>query len=218
MYSFYVYGYLDENFIPFYIGKGKNNRILAHLRLNSPNKYLVHKIKKIQKETNKNPNLIFYAKDLNEDESFLLEKKLIKLYGRKDLGLGSLVNLTNGGDGSSGYIRDTNWKEKQSLAHKGYIKEKNGFYNKHHNITTKTILSKKLKGRIPWNKGKKCPQLGGENNPKAKNYLIKEIDTQKIYIIKCLKIFCKNYNLPYDHIRYCIYTNQPYKKYQITEI
>lgn len=40
---------------------------------------------------------------LTEAESFNLEKKTIAYWGRKDLGLGLLINLTDGGEGASGY-------------------------------------------------------------------------------------------------------------------
>lgn len=39
----------------------------------------------------------------NEEEAFTREKFLIAKYGRKDLGLGPLLNLAPGGEGNSGY-------------------------------------------------------------------------------------------------------------------
>lgn len=38
-------------------------------------------------------------KELSKEEACNIEKYLIKFYGRKDLGLGNLVNMTDGGDG-----------------------------------------------------------------------------------------------------------------------
>jgi hypothetical protein len=126
---FYVYGYLDENFIPFYIGKGKWKRVYYHLKWEYRNKHLLHKIKKIQKETRKDPNIIFYAVDIPEYKALSLEKFMIKHFGRKDLGLGPLVNLTDGGDGVSGH---------------------------RHSKESKLKMSNSLKGRIPPNKGVPC--------------------------------------------------------------
>jgi hypothetical protein len=48
-----------------------------------------------------------------------LEEFLILEYGRKDLGTGSLVNLTNGGEGIIGNILSKETREKLSLAKKG---------------------------------------------------------------------------------------------------
>lgn len=50
------------------------------------------------------------SKNLSESKSFELEKQLISFYGRKDKGLGSLVNWTDGGEGASGSIRDDEYK------------------------------------------------------------------------------------------------------------
>ena len=43
---------------------------------------------------------------------------MIKTIGRKDLGLGSLTNLTDGGEGRRGYITSEETKEKQSISAK----------------------------------------------------------------------------------------------------
>ena len=47
--------------------------------------------------------------DISEDQAFELETFLIEFIGRKHLGLGPLVNMTDGGDGVGGYI----WSEEQ---------------------------------------------------------------------------------------------------------
>ena len=44
-------------------------------------------------------DVIIIQENLSWDEACIIEKKYIKQIGRKDLGLGSLVNLTNGGEG-----------------------------------------------------------------------------------------------------------------------
>jgi len=55
--------------------------------------------------------------ELSKDELFKKEKEFIKLYGRKDLNEGTLVNLTNGGEGTSGRrIIGRRMKEEQRLS------------------------------------------------------------------------------------------------------
>jgi hypothetical protein len=112
-----------------------------------------------------------------------MEKLLIKTIGRKDLGLGPLVNLTDGGDGTMGYkhsnetkerlrINSSNPKfetrEKMKLAKLGRklsknIKTKIGLSNlgKHCGQRTKEQkinISLGHKGQIPWNKGMKMDE------------------------------------------------------------
>lgn len=48
-------------------------------------------------------DILFF--DLTWEEACIKEKELIQLYGRKDLGVGILVNLTDGGDGVKGIIK-----------------------------------------------------------------------------------------------------------------
>jgi hypothetical protein len=56
---------------------------------------------------------------LQEWYAFELEKDLISFYGRKDLGFGSLINMTDGGDGVSGRKMKEDAKKKISNARFG---------------------------------------------------------------------------------------------------
>lgn len=50
------------------------------------------------------------------------------------------------------------------------------FYGKHHSQETKKKMSLIKKDYIPWNKGRRCSQLDGENNPNWKGGISSEID------------------------------------------
>jgi len=85
-YRFYTYAYLREDKTPYYIGKGKNNRL-----------YVKHQ-KGIQLPKDKS-KIIFLKQNLTEEEAFKHEKYMISVFGRKDLGTGILYNRTDGGEG-----------------------------------------------------------------------------------------------------------------------
>ena len=186
---YYVYVYCNplKNNEPFYVGKGKGNRWKKHLveKTTSKGRINKHKIHTIQKIQNAGLEVIIEKVLENVDEKTAFEKEieLIKLYGRVDLGLGSLVNLDNGGKGKSGYIfteeqlknrtgENNYWygktgekshmfgrklseetKKKISESQSG---EKNGFYGKKHSEKTKKKLSQP---RTPMEK-RICPHCG----------------------------------------------------------
>ena len=57
--------------------------------------------------------------DIDWETACEIEKELIKLHGRKDLGLGTLVNMTDGGDGRFGAKASEETKKKMSQSHIG---------------------------------------------------------------------------------------------------
>jgi len=116
--QFYVYAYLRKDGTPYYIGKGKNNRA-----------YNDHGTHKPPKDKSR---IVFLEKNLSEIGALAIERRYIRWYGRKDMQTGVLRNLTNGGEGISGYNPPPNVRKKYSERSKG---EKNGMYGKNHSET-----------------------------------------------------------------------------------
>ena len=96
--GYYVYLYLRNDDTPYYCGKGKGARAFRKGAAN---------------------NIKIVAIHLTEAEAFILEIRLIQLYGRKDLGTGILNNRTAGGEGSSGAVRTPEMRLNISHANKG---------------------------------------------------------------------------------------------------
>ena len=116
---FYVYVYLDPrtpgNFIyedihfdyePFYIGKGKNDRITEGLYNKRDSKYKLSKINKI-KESNLEVIAYKLYQNITEKEAFEIEIKLIKKIGRK-IDNGPLCNFHTGGKGGDNFTNNPN--------------------------------------------------------------------------------------------------------------
>ena len=108
--DYYTYAYLREDRTPYYIGKGRGNRIF-------------YTFKRIKPPKDKS-RIIFLKKNLTEAEAFKHEVYMIFVFGRKDLGTGILRNLTNGGEGVSGRTITEETRRKLSAAHTGVPKTK----------------------------------------------------------------------------------------------
>ena len=96
---FYVYVFLREDRSPYYIGKGTGKRAWSNSR------------RKVSPPADKS-RIVLLKENLSEQEAFDHEIELIKFHGRKDNGTGILRNLTDGGEGKSGYNTSDETKEK----------------------------------------------------------------------------------------------------------
>lgn len=160
--NYYIYIHYTLDNIPFYVGKGIKNRCL-HKRSRSywwnniVNKYGYYiKIQEI---------------NLNEDECLKREIHWIKYFGRKQYKEGTLINLTDGGEGTSGRIYTKEEKELKSQFFKDNLEYLQSFGNRY------KYFGKSLKGKDNPNYGNK-----GENNPLSKSVV--KLDLKGNYICR----------------------------------
>lgn len=105
---FYVYVYRDprptKGNQPVYVGKGIGDRDISHWAKGSHNKPFQDFLSHIKRRgLTAVCQRVFETED--EQEAFAKEKELVALYGRRDLGTGTLFNRTDGGEGAAGAIR-----------------------------------------------------------------------------------------------------------------
>jgi hypothetical protein len=103
MFIYYVYAYINRvTGLPYYIGKGKGRRAyVGHGRISVPRD---------------KSRIIFLEKNLSDVGSLAIERRYIRWYGRKDNNTGCLLNLTDGGEGSSGVVPSEESNSKRSKA------------------------------------------------------------------------------------------------------
>ena len=216
--QYYVYIYLDSrkpgdysytdketgeifkfNYEPFYVGSGKDGRWKFHLYESSwkpkktTNRLKCNTIKKIIKETGKDPIILKLSENLFEEKSKELEILFIKIIGRKDLGLGPLTNMTDGGEGKSGWImpektrrklRKANIGKKLTEEHRGKLMKwaigNTNMLGKHHSKESIKAISTSLIG----NKYSECFKYILDN---GENYDTFYTSIQKIRI---RSLFC----------------------------
>ena len=150
--KFYVYHLINPiTNVPFYVGKGYGRRMYDHenhvLKNTHPNNnsHLFYKIKKVLNECGK----IGYKKiieNIDEKSALIKESEEIKRIGRTNL-----CNLTDGGEGISGYVYSDELKHKKSLLVLG---KNNPFYGRKHSEQSLQKISISLKGKPSPMKGK----------------------------------------------------------------
>lgn len=111
--TFYVYGYFEpDSCEPFYIGKGSGNRAFEHLQpyyLNRKTPF-ANKLKSLLRNGFR-LEIHFFDSELCESDANDLEHYLIQRFGRRPYG--PLLNLTDGGEGSSEIIWSDETRQKQ---------------------------------------------------------------------------------------------------------
>ena len=130
--------------------------------------------------------IVFIQEGLTEEEAFNLEQYCIALYGRIDLGTGILRNLTDGGEGSSGWSPSQETKNKMSQSKKGKpLPQK-----------VKNNMSRALMGNQRWLGKQHTEDTKRKMSQLQRKYLYEFIDPDKeVYITDNLSDFAKQYNL-----------------------
>jgi len=157
---YYTYAYLREDGTPYYIGKGKGNRIHSKSNriFNPPPK----------------ERRIFLKQNLTEEDAFKHEVYMISLFGRKDLGTGILHNKSNGGigggamkgksqsekskkligDANRGRIHNKKSRENMSKSHLGKSNPKSGASRKGKPLSEQHKKNKSESAKLWWKKRK----------------------------------------------------------------
>jgi hypothetical protein len=107
--AFYVYEHIrNDTLLPFYVGKGKSNRAY---RKSNRNKYWNNIVNKCG-----GFEVRFIAENIDEELALLVEKERINQLRLLKV---NICNLTDGGEGVSGYKFTDEQKKKMSDAQKG---------------------------------------------------------------------------------------------------
>ena len=126
--DWYVYVLIDPvNKCPFYVGKGRGRRCFWHLRVGFDPNWRKRVVIASIRASGKEPIVRYAFTGLTEAEAFAAEIKLIARYGRRPSGL--LTNMSDGGEGQSGFKPSLQTRDKIAAAMRG---SKNHFFGKHH--------------------------------------------------------------------------------------
>lgn len=178
----YVYQHirLDTNEV-FYIGIGKTKYRVFDKR--SRNKYWHHIVNKA------GYRIDIIAEGITWEEACQKEKELIEYYGRKDLGLGPLVNMTEGGEGTLGRIMSEMTKQKRygkKLSEETKQRISNAQKGKKRKLHSEETRKKMSNSKI----GKKRPEHSAKLKGKKQSDQTKQKLSDKLKGIPKNKILC----------------------------
>ena len=199
--KYYTYAYLREDRTPYYIGKGTKYRAFGRTR-------------KGAKPPRDKSRIIILKQNLTEEEAFKHEKYMIAVFGRKDLRTGILLNMTDGGEGISGYKFSEESKRAKSVRYRG----RKGTSH------TEETKEKLRRARLE----QKDPRIGKKHNENTKE-LLRRIKSKYLYTLTSPQgevfyttssnLFCiehPEFNLHSSKIRWAAKTeNNSYKGWKI---
>lgn len=148
--KFYIYVYRNplKGGEAFYVGKGFDGRMYDHVKpsIRAADKNL-HKVRTLALiEKHGIPPIIdVVAENLTELDAFDIEIQTIAMYGRSDLKQGTLTNLTDGGEGLSGLIRNMSGENNPNYGKRGEDSHMWGFK---HSEETRQFMSESQKGKV----------------------------------------------------------------------
>lgn len=225
---YYVYVYMHpKTKIPFYVGLGKGERYLSHLKeakrethkTTKQNKHKLNTIRKILSEGDV-PIIQMVASEISLDAARKLEIYLICTIGRSDLNEGPLTNLTRGGEGVGEVSPESKQKRiltrKEKYEHDPQYREnmRNGQLNSvtnyriNHQFGEGNVMNR-FKGEAHWYYGKhRDPETrrkisenhadcSGAGNSRALHITIKTPSGEKIECFGNFKQMCQQLGLSY---------------------
>ena len=218
---YYVYELIDPRVnLPFYVGKGKNDRVYFHLseksRAKSENKRKYNKIQKIR-ENGHEPEIKIVKYFENENDAYDYEEMLIEKYGRMrydDNGI--LTNICESSrppklkGRTYQEIYGDEWEEQIEKRRKAQI-DAGGYGPKKHTQETKNKISAKVAGENNPSYGVPCSEERKEKiRKKAKEryengfkppcstlYILTSPEGIEYEVFGELENFCKKHNISY---------------------
>lgn len=171
--NYYTYAYLRKDRTPYYIGKGSKNRAYN---------YHGKRIKVPPKD-----RILILKYFLKESDAYNHEIYMIGVFGRKDLGTGILINMTNGGDNPPKATGRVGWNRGKTM---NFSKERG------------EKISKALKGKPKSKEHREKlskSRLGVESKFKNK-FKINDIQVQELILSENILELSKKWNVTKDYL------------------
>lgn len=145
----------------FYVGIGSHQRKWKHARTYTKASRNIHWRRIVEKCNGEFIVKIFYD-NLTKEQAIEAECMFIEIFGRSDLGIGSLCNLTKGGEGVFELSISSRLKISKAMTGKN-----NHQYGKKHSEQWRKDMSEKMKGENNHNYGKPLSDYQKEINRNA---------------------------------------------------